>query len=78
MMTQVAVDDGLMNEARSVTTLKDDAAIVAQAMEGFVARQRAVKEADSYFRSDNGGKLRWDPEFAGVADLDKWNSQHGR
>jgi hypothetical protein len=77
-MTQVAVDDGLMKQARGVTSLKDDEAIVAQAMKGFVARQRAVKEADAYFQSDNGGKLRWDPEFAGVADLDEWNTQHGR
>jgi Arc/MetJ family transcription regulator len=75
-MTQVAVDDELLREARSVTMLKGDAEIVAKAMSGFVARQRAVKEATDYFAGDNGGKPRWDPEFAGV-DTKEWDSRHG-
>jgi hypothetical protein len=76
-MTQVLVDDNVLKEARNLTSLTSDADIVAKALSGFVARKRIVKQADTYFSRDNGGKPRWDPEFAGL-NPDEWNSRNGR
>jgi hypothetical protein len=60
-MCQIAADDALINEARSVTTMEDDQEIVAEALHGFIARMKDQRQALQYF-----GKLKsWDPEFAG-------------
>jgi Arc/MetJ family transcription regulator len=59
-MTQVMIDDALIQKARSVTSLTKDEDIVRVALEEYVLGGEARKEALALF-----GKMNWDPEFAG-------------
>jgi DNA-directed RNA polymerase subunit F len=68
-MCQIAVDDTLIKEARSVTTMEDDQEIVAEALHSFIAQMKDQRQALQYF-----GKLKsWDPEFAGLNE--KWKTK---
>ena len=68
-MTTITVDDALIKNARAVTGLKSDTAIVEEALLGFILDMKTQTEAKQYF-----GKLKWDPEFAGTA-LDSENER---
>ncbi|GAB6390775.1 MAG: type II toxin-antitoxin system VapB family antitoxin [Treponematales bacterium] len=61
-MTQIAIDDKLIKQARSLIDEKvSDEAIVTAALEGWILRRENVREIlDAY------GRLHWDSEFAGA------------
>jgi len=60
-MTQVAIDDTLIRNARAVTGITNDKAIVEEALQSFILDMKTQSEVKQYY-----GKLNWDPEFAGV------------
>jgi hypothetical protein len=60
-MTQVAVDEGLMNKARSLTNLTSNDDVISAALQEFIASSEDRKDALAKF-----GKIKsWDPQFAG-------------
>jgi hypothetical protein len=59
-MTQVVIDDTLIQKARSVTVLTKDEDIVRVALEEYILGGEARKEA-----LELAGTMHWDPEFAG-------------
>jgi hypothetical protein len=66
-MTQIAVDDRVIENARAVTTLKDDGEIVEAALDSFIAVMKSQREALEIIKEmqKEPGYVGWDPEFAG-------------
>jgi hypothetical protein len=57
----VAVDDGLMNKARSLTNLTSNDDVINAALQEFIASSEDRKDTLAKF-----GKIKsWDPQFAG-------------
>ncbi|MDR0554662.1 MAG: hypothetical protein LBG76_07690 [Treponema sp.] len=65
-MTQVAIDDKLINKARSLLEGVSDEVIVTAALEGWIVGKENQIDFEQY-----RGKLHWDPEFAGVESADE-------
>jgi Arc/MetJ family transcription regulator len=60
-MTQIAVDDSLIQKARSLTTLTSNDDVISVALQEFIASSEDRKDALRKF-----GKIKsWDPQFAG-------------
>jgi hypothetical protein len=59
-MTTITIDDTLIKDAREVTTMQDDDAIVTEALQSFILDMREQAQAKQYY-----GKLHWNAEFAG-------------
>jgi pyridoxal/pyridoxine/pyridoxamine kinase len=66
-MTQIAVNDRLIEKARTVTTLDNDQEIMEAALNGFIGHAEAHQHAMKIIEEINSGRktLFWDPEFAG-------------
>jgi acyl dehydratase len=66
-MTQIAVNDQLIEKARKATTLDNDQEIVEAALDGLIFEIEAHQEAIRLFEEVHSGRkvLHWDPEFAG-------------
>jgi len=62
-MTQVAVDDTLMRDARAVTTLTSDKEIMEEALRCFIVQMKNQLDALQYY-----GKLHWDGDWIGEED----------
>jgi hypothetical protein len=60
-MTQVVIDDRLIDKARSLIEGETDEAIITAALEGWIAAKENQLDLERY-----RGKLHWDSEFAGV------------
>jgi hypothetical protein len=65
-MTQVVVDDRLINKARSLIEGETDEAIITAALEGWIAAKENQIDLEQY-----RGKLHWDSEFAGMERADE-------
>jgi hypothetical protein len=61
IMATITIDDDLIKNARSVTTMRDDTAIVQEALQGFILDMKSQAEAKDFY-----GKLHWDADFAGM------------
>jgi hypothetical protein len=64
-MTQVVIDDKLINKARSLIEGETDEAIVTAALEGWIIEKENQIDLEQY-----RGKLHWDSEFAGIDQAD--------
>ncbi|MDR3312334.1 MAG: type II toxin-antitoxin system VapB family antitoxin [Spirochaetaceae bacterium] len=66
-MTQIAVDDRLIEKARTVTALESDERIVRAALNVFIGHAEAYEEAFRRFEEirKEPGYEGWDPEFDG-------------
>ena len=64
-MTQVVVDDRLIDKARSLIEGETDETIVTAALEGWIAAKETQIDLEQY-----RGKLHWDSDFAGDAQTD--------
>jgi Arc/MetJ family transcription regulator len=66
-MTQVAIDDRLIEKARKATTLDNDQEIVEAALDGLIFEIEAHREEIRLFEEmkKEPGYVGWDPEFAG-------------
>jgi hypothetical protein len=64
-MTQVAIDDKLINKARSLIDGVSDEVIITAALEGWIIRKENQFDLEQF-----RGKLDWDPEFAGFERSD--------
>ncbi|MDR1788408.1 MAG: type II toxin-antitoxin system VapB family antitoxin, partial [Treponema sp.] len=48
-MTQVAIDDTLIKNARAVTGIKNDKAIVEEALQSFILDMKTQSEVKQYY-----------------------------
>ena len=64
-MTQVVIDDRLINKARSLIEGETNETIVTAALEGWIAAKENQIDLEQY-----RGKLHWDSEFAGLEQTD--------
>jgi hypothetical protein len=66
-MTQIAVNDRVIENARAVTTLTDDREIVEAALDSFTSCMKSQLEAIEIIKEmqNEPGYVGWDPEFAG-------------
>jgi hypothetical protein len=65
-MTQVVIDDRLINKARSLIEGVSDEEIVTAALEGWIVGKENQIDLEQF-----RGKLHWDPEFAGLEQTDR-------